>query len=75
MANLLTSCVLVMLCGIFRDPAPKVNLISSRDTAVDSVHDGDKECQGKTLLYHDTLRESIEVLHGKKQKLDCIFEQ
>ena len=22
-----------------------------------------------------TLRESIEVLHGKKQKLDCIFEQ
>ena len=26
-----------------------------------------------TLLF--TLRESIEVLDGKKQKLDCIFEQ
>ena len=24
---------------------------------------------------HSTLRESIEVLRGKKQKLDCIFEQ
>ena len=25
--------------------------------------------------YYYTLRESIEVLDGKKQKLDCIFEQ
>ena len=24
---------------------------------------------------YNTLRESIEVLRGKKQKLDCIFEQ
>ena len=31
-------------------------------------------CQ-MVLISNITLRESIEVLDGKKQKLDCIFEQ
>ena len=72
MANLLTSCVLVMLCGIFRDPAPKVNLISSRDTAVDSVHDGDKECQGKTLLYHDKTEHAKNERYAPPKHLSCV---
>ena len=31
--------------------------------------------QDKKWISVNTLRESIEVLHDKKQKLDCIFEQ
>ena len=51
-------------------PKSKKTLEASLDLTPSFMTSVDERVEGLV-----TLRESIEVLRGKKQKLDCIFEQ